>query len=156
MCGFPRMTRPAFPRRIRKSFVLSNRFHSSLIKNRDATQLIQHIKTCPFRRAATPFAGTQRNWKTEGTMPHIRFTQNIQRHVSCPPAAVDGSTVRDALESYFARIPQARGYVLDDRQALRKHMAIFINGEPILDREHLSDSISNDATIDIIQALSGG
>jgi hypothetical protein len=89
-------------------------------------------------------------------MPQIRFTQNIQRHVACPPAAIEGATVRQALENYFSRIPAARGYVLDDQNALRKHMAIFINGEPVLDREKLADPVPADATIDIIQALSGG
>jgi molybdopterin synthase sulfur carrier subunit len=89
-------------------------------------------------------------------MPLIRFTQNIQRHVPCPPATVTGATVRDALESYFAANPPARGYVLDDQGALRKHMAIFINGEPVLDRAALADPVPPDATLDIIQALSGG
>jgi hypothetical protein len=91
-----------------------------------------------------------------GAMPHIRFTQNIQRHVPCPPATVPGGTVREALESYFAGNPPARGYVLDDQHALRKHMAIFVNGEPVLDREKLADAITENATIDVIQALSGG
>ena len=89
-------------------------------------------------------------------MPQIRFTQNIQRHVPCPPALVDGSTVRAALEAYFATNPPARGYVLDDQGALRKHMAIFVNGEPVLDRTRLADAVPADGTIDIIQALSGG
>lgn len=89
-------------------------------------------------------------------MPHIRFTQNIQRHVPCPPAAVDGANVRQALDAYFSSNPPARSYVLDDQGALRKHMAIFVNGEPVLDRAKLADPVPPDATIDIIQALSGG
>jgi len=89
-------------------------------------------------------------------MPHIRFTQNIQRHVPCPPATVAGATVRQVLDAYFATNPPARGYVLDDQGALRKHMAIFINGEPVLDRAALSDLVPPEATLDIIQALSGG
>ena len=89
-------------------------------------------------------------------MPHIRFTQNIQRHVPCPPASVDGSTVREVLDAYFGTNPPARGYVLDDQGALRKHMAIFVNGEPVLDRAKLADPVPANGTIDIIQALSGG
>ena len=89
-------------------------------------------------------------------MPHIRFTQNIQRHVPCPPAAVAGATVREVLDAYFATNPPARGYVLDDQGALRKHMAIFVNGEPVLDRAKLADPVPAGATLDIIQALSGG
>lgn len=89
-------------------------------------------------------------------MPHIRFTQNIQRHVPCPPRDVEGATVREALDGYFTHNPSARGYVLDDQGALRKHMAIFINGEPVLDRANLADPVPPEGTIDIIQALSGG
>ena len=89
-------------------------------------------------------------------MPQIRFTQNIQRHVPCPTRQVEGGSLRAALEAYFAGNPAARSYVLDDQGALRKHMAIFINGEPVLDRRGLSDSVSVDAIIDIVQALSGG
>jgi len=89
-------------------------------------------------------------------MPKVRFTQNIQRHVACPTRAVEGASVRQVLEAYFADNAPARGYVLDDQGALRKHMAIFINGEPVLDRKNLADPVPADATLDIIQALSGG
>jgi molybdopterin synthase sulfur carrier subunit len=89
-------------------------------------------------------------------MPTVRFTQNIQRHVKCPERAVPGATVREALGSYFALHEQARGYVLDDQTRLRHHMAIFIDGNQVLDRENLSDPVPPNGTIDIVQALSGG
>jgi molybdopterin synthase sulfur carrier subunit len=89
-------------------------------------------------------------------MPLVRFTQNIQRHIACPPRDVAGTSLRAALEAYFASNPDARGYVLDDQGALRKHMAIFIDGEPVLDRKELADSVPPDGTVDIVQALSGG
>ena len=90
-------------------------------------------------------------------MPLVRFTQNIQRHVTCPELTVGGDPVGKALECYFAQIPDARGYVLDDQGALRKHMAIFINGEPLMDRRKLTDPLPDDhAIIDVLQALSGG
>jgi hypothetical protein len=89
-------------------------------------------------------------------MPTIRFTQNIQRHVECPPRDVAGGTVRDALEQYFAGNERARGYVLDDRGRLRHHMAAFIDGRQVQDRDGLSDAVSPDAVIDVVQSLSGG
>jgi len=64
--------------------------------------------------------------------------------------------VRDALESYFSAHEQARGYVLDDQGKLRHHMAIFVNSAQIQDRDHLSDPVTPDAVIDLVQALSGG
>lgn len=89
-------------------------------------------------------------------MPQVRFTQNIQRHVPCPARTVEGSSLRQVLEAYFAGNPPARGYVLDDQGALRKHMAIFINGEPVLDRKALADPVPADGIVDVLQALSGG
>ncbi|MCZ6836126.1 MAG: MoaD/ThiS family protein [Planctomycetota bacterium] len=89
-------------------------------------------------------------------MAQIRFTQNIQRHVPCPPAHVTASTVREALDAYFEIHSRAKGYVLDDQRALRKHMAVFINGVQIKDRDTLSDTLQSDDLLDVMQALSGG
>jgi hypothetical protein len=60
------------------------------------------------------------------------------------------------MESYFAANPSARGYVLDDQMALRKHMVIFVDGRQIADRIGLTDSVPRDGTVEVIQALSGG
>jgi hypothetical protein len=89
-------------------------------------------------------------------MPTVRFTQNIQRHVACPARQVPGSTLRDALDAYFQTNEPARGYVLDDQGKLRKHMAAFIDGIQISDRDGLSDEVRSDSVIDMFQALSGG
>ena len=89
-------------------------------------------------------------------MPTVRFTRNIQRHVSCPTCEVPGTTVADVLASYFRQHPQARGYVLDDQGRLRHHMAVFIDGAQLRDRDALSDPVAPAAVVDLIQALSGG
>jgi hypothetical protein len=89
-------------------------------------------------------------------MAHVSFTSNIQRHVTCPPSVAPGQTVREVLDAVFAGNPRARGYVLDDQGALRKHMVIFIDGGTIRDRQTLSDSVDADAELYVMQALSGG
>ena len=86
----------------------------------------------------------------------VRFTESIQRHVQCPTRDVAGGTLREVLEGYFADNERARGYVLDDQGALRKHMAIFIDGRQVQDRIALSDRVDPDAVVDLIQSLSGG
>jgi sulfur-carrier protein len=86
----------------------------------------------------------------------IRFTDNVQRHVACPDATVPGTTLREVLDAYFTQNAQARGYVLDEQNVLRQHMVIFLNGQPIRDRRELSDTVTDDAVIDVMQALSGG
>jgi hypothetical protein len=69
---------------------------------------------------------------------------------------VPGATIREVLDSYFAVNEQARGYVLDDQDRLRHHMAIFIDGNQIRDRENLGDPVAGNAVVDLVQALSGG
>ena len=89
-------------------------------------------------------------------MPTVRFTKNIQRHVCCPTCEVAGATLREVLDGYFALNQLARGYVLDDQGRLRQHMAAFIDGRQVLDRDRLEDSVAPGAVVDVIQALSGG
>ncbi len=90
------------------------------------------------------------------TVPRITFTSSIQRHVSCPPEAVTGATVREALEQYFSRHPQARGYVLDEQGALRQHVVVFVNGGQMRDRAAQQDPIHEADELYVMQALSGG
>lgn len=89
-------------------------------------------------------------------MPTVRFTQNIQRHVACPTREVTGATLCEVIEDYFQTNERARGYVLDDQGKLRDHMAAFIDGRQIHDRDKLSDAVSPDAVVDVVQSLSGG
>jgi molybdopterin converting factor small subunit len=89
-------------------------------------------------------------------MAKIVFTANVQRHVACPQADAAGRTVREVLENAFAENPEARSYVLDDQAALRKHMAVFVDGKRIRDRVGLSDAVTETSTIHVFQALSGG
>lgn len=89
-------------------------------------------------------------------MPRVVFTPNLRRHIACSPVEVAGRTVREVLDAAFAGNTQARGYVLDDQAALRKHMAIFVNGRQIKDRVRLSDPVPDDGQVYIFQALSGG
>ena len=89
-------------------------------------------------------------------MATLSFTPNLLRHVETPNVPVEGTTVRQVLEAYFEINPQVRGYVLDDQGAVRKHVAIFLNQGPIHDRITLSDPVSDQDDIFVIQALSGG
>jgi molybdopterin synthase sulfur carrier subunit len=69
---------------------------------------------------------------------------------------VPGVTVADALQEYFARHPRARSYVLDEQGELRRHVVVFIDGEQIRDRSRQLDTVSEEAEIFVMQALSGG
>jgi sulfur-carrier protein len=89
-------------------------------------------------------------------MARVTFTENLQRHVACPPTSAGGGTVREVLDAVFAGNPRARGYVLDDHGALRQHMTIFVDGEMVRDRARLSDPVGADGEVYVMQALSGG
>ena len=52
--------------------------------------------------------------------------------------------------------PRLRGYLLDDQGAVRKHVAIFLDGESICDRLALSDPLPAEGELFVAQALSGG
>jgi len=89
-------------------------------------------------------------------MPEVRFTENLRRHLDTPECRVEGATVREALDLVFEAQPRLRGYVLDDQDRLRKHVAVFIDGDMVRDRDGLSDPVSADAELFVMQALSGG
>jgi molybdopterin converting factor small subunit len=86
----------------------------------------------------------------------IAFSQHLQTHVDVDKSTVDGVTVREALDAVIALNPRLKSYVLDDRGAVRKHIAIFLNGESVQDRETLSDPLPPDGEVFVMQALSGG
>ncbi len=89
-------------------------------------------------------------------MARVIFTPNLQRHVATPPTDAPGTTVREVLAAVFAGNPRAAGYVLDEQGALRPHMTVFVDGEPVRDRTGLGDPVRADSTVYVMQALSGG
>lgn len=89
-------------------------------------------------------------------MASIDMSQHVRTHVDVERREVAGATVREALDALFADNPRLRGYLLDDRGAVRKHVVVFLNGESVKDRSKLSDPLPPDGEIFIMQALSGG
>jgi hypothetical protein len=89
-------------------------------------------------------------------MARVVFTENLKRHVDCPPSDVPGATVREVLDAVFASNSRARGYVLDEHGAVRKHVVVFVDGQMIRDREKLSDPVTANGEVYVMQALSGG
>jgi len=89
-------------------------------------------------------------------MPTVTFAPALTRHVACPPQEVAAATLRGALDAAFAAAPAMRGYVLDEQGAVRKHVAVFINGEMIASRTELARALQPDDRIQVIQALTGG
>ncbi len=89
-------------------------------------------------------------------MATVSFTENLRALVECPTREVDATTVAEALDAVFTEFPKLRGYVVDERGALREHMIVFLDGVPIDDRISLSDKIKPTSSLYVMQALSGG
>jgi hypothetical protein len=89
-------------------------------------------------------------------MARVAFTANLERHLSCPVRTVPGDTVRAVLDGVFSAQPKLRSYILDDQDRVRRHVAIYLNGERIADRIRLSDAVGELDEVFVFQALSGG
>jgi hypothetical protein len=89
-------------------------------------------------------------------MCRVSFTENLKRHVPCPPKEVAGDTVAAVLRAVFADNPELEGYILDDQCRIRRHVTVFINDAMIKDRDRLTDPVRPDDEVFVFQALSGG
>lgn len=64
-----------------------------------------------------------------------------------------GATVAEVLIALEARFPGIRFRMIDEQDAIRRHIRIFVNGTQVSDIAHLLKSTDE---IVIVQALSGG
>lgn len=67
-----------------------------------------------------------------------------------------GESVGEVLDGLFARHPALRGYVLDELGRLRHHVAVFVDGEALPRRDVMARPLRKDASVHLMQALSGG
>jgi len=86
----------------------------------------------------------------------IEFTSHLQRHLDAPTIELEAATLPAALTQVFQTRPELRGYILDDQGSIRQHVAIFVDGRLIRDRDHWDIPLKPDSQIYVMQALSGG
>jgi sulfur-carrier protein len=89
-------------------------------------------------------------------MVQVHFTSNLRRHVDSPAVECQGSTVREILNEVFRLNSRLETYVLDDQRAVRKHMRILVDGVAVRDLTGLTDVVSPNSEVWVMQALSGG
>jgi len=89
-------------------------------------------------------------------MPTIHLTKHLRRVAPERPVTVEADTLGAALDAYFAVAPAARPYVLDDQGRLRRHVAVFVDGELLTDKTNLALHVGARSEIYVMQALSGG
>ena len=69
---------------------------------------------------------------------------------------VPGANVAEVLEGLFARHPSLRAYVVDERGAVRHHVALFVDGRSLARKTNLEQPVGDDGELHVMQALSGG
>ncbi len=89
-------------------------------------------------------------------MPIIQLTRHLRNIAPSDPVEVAGATLGAALDAYFSAVPKARSYVLDDQGRLRRHVAVFVDGELLADKSNLKLPVAQRTEIYVMQALSGG
>ena len=90
-------------------------------------------------------------------MAHVQFTSHLRRFFpDLQPVQVEAETVAEVVAALDRRFPGLARYVVDDQGALRKHVNIFLGEELVRDRRGLSDPVSGETRVFIMQALSGG
>ena len=65
---------------------------------------------------------------------------------------VEGETAADALRALESRCPGLRGWILDERGRLRRHVSLFVGDS----RAEPDRAIEGDTEIWVVQAISGG
>jgi sulfur-carrier protein len=92
-------------------------------------------------------------------MPRVEMTQHLYRffpQLKNRTIMVPAGSVAEILLAINEIAPGFTDYVLDEHGALRRHVNLSINDTMVIDKIKLSDHISDDGTVYIFQALSGG
>jgi hypothetical protein len=92
-------------------------------------------------------------------MVTVKLTRHLHGffpHLQDRSIAVEASTVAEVVAGLEKLAPGIGFYICDERGRLRTHVNIFIGNERIRDRGRLSDPVTPDATVHILQSLSGG
>lgn len=79
--------------------------------------------------------------------PLLSYTKQLKE------VEADGSTIAELLDDLNRRYPGIRFRMIDEQDAVRPHMKIFVNGEQVW---RLDSSLKQTDEIYILQALSGG
>ncbi len=90
-------------------------------------------------------------------MARVCFTPHLRRFFDLPDdREVEAATVAEVVSALDGEWPGIGFYITDERGRLRKHVAIWVDGRQIRDRDALQDHVGADSSVHILQALTGG
>ena len=86
-------------------------------------------------------------------MPRVILTGSIRQHVGGLGAIdMDGDTAGAVVHALEAAYPSLRGWVVDERGSLRRHVKMFLHGSAV----GLNATLGHDDELHIVAAISGG
>jgi len=83
----------------------------------------------------------------------ILIASPLRPYTDADEVEANGATLGELLKDLDARYPGIRFRMIDEQDQVRRHMRIFINGEPV---KNLAHAIGASDEVSIVQALSGG
>ena len=90
-------------------------------------------------------------------MPKINFTQALKRfYPDLKRLEIHASNVSEVVQNLETHYPGLKDYLVDEQGRLRQHVNIFIGDKLIRDKEKLTDPVTSNDEVFIMQALSGG
>ena len=90
-------------------------------------------------------------------MAKVHFTHHLNEFFpDLASREISSNTVRELVAALDAHWPGLTYYIVNEQGRLRQHVALWVDGQLVEDREHLSDPLRPDSTVHILQALSGG
>jgi sulfur-carrier protein len=66
--------------------------------------------------------------------------------------ALEGTTVMELLRALEQSHPDVRGWIVDERGLIRRHINVFVNGEQC----EAQTAVDGDDRVDVLPAISGG
>lgn len=69
-----------------------------------------------------------------------------------PSHDVEGTTVRETLESLFSTSPGLRNHILDESAQVRPHVSVFVDGV----QADLDTAVTPTSEVRVLHAVSGG
>lgn len=85
-------------------------------------------------------------------MPTVTLRSPLKQRAGRDSVEVAGATLSDVVEGLERVAPALRGWVTDEQGRIRRHVNVFINGEPA----EPGDAVGPSDRVDIIHAITGG
>jgi sulfur-carrier protein len=76
----------------------------------------------------------------------------LKQRVGASSIEMSGSSVGQVVQALEAHAPAIKGWITDEQGRIRRHVNVFVNGEPASE----NDRVAEHDRIDIIHAITGG